>query len=153
MHVLVTGANGHVGYNLCHALVERGHRVRASVRNAEDPAKTAPVRALGVAEVVGLHETTVSRAVAGTHMQTPSGIFELKYFFTPGLKTAEGGDISNTTVKEIVANVVASEDPAKPFSDQEILELVRQKGIQIARMFMKSAHAQAAQDRGSDEQR
>ena len=71
MHVLVTGANGHVGYNLCHALVERGHRVRASVRNAEDPAKTAPVRALGVAEVVGLdvqHADEFAKAAEGVDL-------------------------------------------------------------------------------------
>ncbi len=92
-----------------------------------------PLTMAEVATVVGLHETTVSRAVSGKHMQTPSGIFEMKYFFTPGLKTADGQNISNKTVKDMISSMVAGEDSGKPLSDQEILEQLTQKGIQIAR--------------------
>jgi RNA polymerase sigma-54 factor len=86
-----------------------------------------------VASVVNLHETTVSRAVAGKHMQTPQGIFEMRYFFTPGLKTQDGSVVSNKTVKDAIATLVAGEEPAHPLSDQEILEILTERGIHIAR--------------------
>jgi RNA polymerase sigma-54 factor len=92
-----------------------------------------PLTMSEVASVVGLHDTTVSRAVAGKHMQTPQGIFEMKYFFTPGLKTAAGGVVSNKTVKDSLASLVAAEDPEHPLSDQELLEILNERGIQIAR--------------------
>ncbi len=86
-----------------------------------------------VSEAVGVHETTVSRAVSGKYMQTPKGIFELKYFFTPGIKTADGTEVSNKTVKEMINQLVAMEDEVKPLSDQEIVKLLTEKGIKIAR--------------------
>jgi RNA polymerase sigma-54 factor len=66
-------------------------------------------------------------------MQSPAGIFELKYFFTPGIATAGGAEVSNKTVKDMIASMVASEDSGAPLSDQEIMESLRQQGIQIAR--------------------
>src|SRR5258705_800778 len=57
-------------------------------------------------------ETTVSRAVSGKYMQTPQGIFEMKYFFTAGIQTATG-DVSNTTVKDMIAEIFKQEDPSK----------------------------------------
>ncbi|TFG87827.1 MAG: RNA polymerase factor sigma-54, partial [Gemmatimonadales bacterium] len=92
-----------------------------------------PLTMAEVARAVGLHETTVSRAVSGKHMQTPAGIFELKYFFTPGLRTQDGNVVSNLAVKDSIANILASEDPTKPLSDQDILEILHQKGFQVAR--------------------
>jgi RNA polymerase sigma-54 factor len=92
-----------------------------------------PLTMAEVARVVGVHETTVSRAVNGKYMQTPSGMFELKYFFTPGIRTADGTEISNTSVKDIIANLVANEDKAKPLSDQELMEQLKAQGISIAR--------------------
>jgi RNA polymerase sigma-54 factor len=92
-----------------------------------------PLTMSEVATVVGLHETTVSRAVAGKHIQTPQGIFEMKYFFTPGLKTDAGGVVSNKMVKDSLASLVASENPEHPLSDQELLEILNERGIQIAR--------------------
>jgi RNA polymerase sigma-54 factor len=92
-----------------------------------------PLTMSDVATVVGLHETTVSRAVASKHIQTPQGVFEMKYFFTPGLKTDAGGIISNKTVKDSLASLVSSEDPEHPLSDQELLEILNERGIQIAR--------------------
>jgi RNA polymerase sigma-54 factor len=64
-----------------------------------------------VAEVVGVHETTVSRAVSGKYMQTPQGVFEMKYFFTGGLQTASGENVSNTSVKDMIAEIFKNEDP------------------------------------------
>ncbi|MCG3148343.1 MAG: RNA polymerase sigma-54 factor [Verrucomicrobiae bacterium] len=92
-----------------------------------------PLTMAQVAEVVGVHETTVSRAVANKYMQTPQGLFEMKYFFTPGFATASGGTLSNTSVKDAIAQLVEKEDPLKPLSDQEIVALLKEKGIPIAR--------------------
>jgi len=92
-----------------------------------------PLTMAAVAVVVGVHETTVSRAVSGKYMQTPVGVFEMKYFFTPGIKTADGRELSNTTVKDIIANLVSREDTDHPLSDQEIVEKLKEQGIGIAR--------------------
>jgi RNA polymerase sigma-54 factor len=92
-----------------------------------------PLTMAEVASVVGVHETTVSRAVAGKYMKTPSGVFEMKYFFTPGIETADGKRMSNKTVKEMISNLVGNEDPESPLSDQEIMERLKKKGINIAR--------------------
>lgn len=92
-----------------------------------------PLTMAEVASVVGLHETTVSRAVAGKHMQTPQGIFDMKYFFTPGLRTHDGAVVSNKTVKDAIATLVSEENPATPLSDQELLDILTKRGIHIAR--------------------
>ena len=86
-----------------------------------------------VAETVGVHETTVSRAVSGKYMQTPQGVFEMKYFFTGGLQTASGENVSNTSVKDMIAEIFKNEDPAKPLSDHEVVKMLGEKGIVIAR--------------------
>ena len=86
-----------------------------------------------VAQVVGIHETTVSRAIASKYMQTPRGTFEMKYFFTPGYKTADGQSISNKTIKDSIAQFVAKEDPAAPLSDQAMVSLLKEKGLTVAR--------------------
>ena len=92
-----------------------------------------PLTMAEVAEKVGVHETTVSRAVSGKYMQTPIGLFEMKYFFTPGIKTSDGSQVSNMTVKDMISTMVAAEEPEKPLSDQEIVEALTAKGINIAR--------------------
>lgn len=92
-----------------------------------------PLTMAQVAEVVGVHETTVSRAVANKYMQTPQGLFEMKYFFTPGFETASGAAMSNTSVKEEISQLIEREDPTKPLSDQEIVAILKEKGIPIAR--------------------
>ncbi len=92
-----------------------------------------PLTMVQVAEVVGVHETTVSRAVSGKYMQTPQGIFEMKYFFTAGIQTASGEGMSNTSVKDMIAEMFRKEDPTKPLSDQEIVKMLQEKGIVIAR--------------------
>jgi RNA polymerase sigma-54 factor len=92
-----------------------------------------PLTMVQVAEVVGVHETTVSRAVSSKYMQTPQGIFEMKYFFTSGIQTASGEGMSNTSVKDMIAEIFKSEDTSKPLSDQEVVLMLAQKGIVIAR--------------------
>jgi RNA polymerase sigma-54 factor len=92
-----------------------------------------PLTMVQVAEVVGVHETTVSRAVSAKYMETPQGIFEMKYFFTSGIQTASGEGMSNTSVKDMIADLFSKEDPHKPLSDQEVVKILGDKGIQIAR--------------------
>jgi len=92
-----------------------------------------PMTMAQVAEVVGVHETTVSRAVSAKYIQTPQGVFEMKFFFTAGLQTANGEGVSNTSVKDMVAEIFKGESPAKPLSDQEVVKMLSAKGITIAR--------------------
>src|SRR6185295_2387000 len=92
-----------------------------------------PLTMVQVAEVVGVHETTVSRAVSGKYMQTPQGVFEMKYFFTSGIQTASGEGMSNTSVKDMIADIFQSEERSKPLSDQEVVMMLSEKGIVIAR--------------------
>ena len=86
-----------------------------------------------VAETVSVHETTVSRAVSGKYMRTPSGIFELKYFFTPAIKNNNGDELSNKTVKHIIKEMIGEENKEKPLSDQAIVKALKEQGIDIAR--------------------
>lgn len=86
-----------------------------------------------VAEVVGVHETTVSRAIANKYVQTPYGLFDLKYFFTPGYQTATGEVMSNTSVKDAIQELIARESATKPLSDQEIVKILSERGIPLAR--------------------
>ena len=92
-----------------------------------------PMTMAQIAEVVGVHETTVSRAVSGKYMQTPQGIFEMRFFFTAGLQTASGDGVSNTSVKDMIADIFKNEDTGKPLSDQEVVKMLADKGITIAR--------------------
>ena len=92
-----------------------------------------PLTMVQVAEVVGVHETTVSRAVSGKYMDTPQGIFEMKYFFTAGLQTDTGAGVSNTSVKDMIAEIFKAEDAGRPLSDQEVVKMLKEKGIVIAR--------------------
>jgi RNA polymerase sigma-54 factor len=92
-----------------------------------------PLTMTQIADVVGVHETTVSRAIANKYIRTPHGVFEFKYFFTPGYQNDSGASVSNTSVKEMIADLVAAEDKAAPFSDQELVSKLQEKGINIAR--------------------
>lgn len=92
-----------------------------------------PLTMVQVAEVVGVHETTVSRAVSSKYMETPQGVFEMKYFFTAGLQTDSGANVSNTSVKDMIADIFKAEDASKPLSDQEVVKMLKDKGIVIAR--------------------
>jgi len=92
-----------------------------------------PMTMAQVAEVVGVHETTVSRAVSGKYIETPQGVFELKYFFTGGLETSTGENMSNTSVKDLIAEIFKGENPGYPLSDQTVVKMLTDKGINIAR--------------------
>ena len=92
-----------------------------------------PLNMAQVAKEVGVHETTVSRAIAGKYMATPHGVFELRYFFSHGVKTESGDDLSNTSVKNAIAELVKSEPKKKPLSDERLTKLLDQQGIKVAR--------------------
>ena len=92
-----------------------------------------PMTMAQVAEVVGVHETTVSRAVSGKYIETPQGVFEMKYFFTGGLQTASGEGMSNTSIKDMIADIFKNENPGHPLSDQVVVKMLTDKGINIAR--------------------
>jgi len=97
------------------------------------PSALKPLTMVQIADAVGVHETTVSRAISGKYMATPHGVFEIKYFFTPGYQTADGETLSNTSVKGSIAELVKAEDTSNPLSDKEIVELLTARGIPIAR--------------------
>ncbi len=86
-----------------------------------------------VAEDIGMHESTISRATANKYAHTPQGIFELKFFFTSGVKGASGEDVSAETVKEHIRALVGGETRNNPLSDQAIAEMLKARQINIAR--------------------
>jgi len=95
--------------------------------------KLKPLNMKTVAELLEVHETTISRATTGKYMQTPRGLLSLKYFFTPGVKTTDGQLISNESVKAALGEIVRDEDKTKPFSDAKLVTLLEEQGIKIAR--------------------
>ena len=97
------------------------------------PSHLKPMTMAEVAEVVGVHETTVSRAVSGKYMATPQGVFDMKYFFTGGYQTATGESLSNISVKQTILELVKHESGSAPLSDHEIVEILSERGIPIAR--------------------
>ena len=92
-----------------------------------------PMTMKEIADAVGVHETTVSRAVSGKYMATPQGVFEMRYFFTPGYQTATGESMSNTSVKEVILDLIKNENSYAPLSDQEIVQILCQRGVPVAR--------------------
>ncbi len=96
-------------------------------------ARLQPLTMAQVADALGLHETTISRALANKYMLTPRGAFEMKYFFTPGYKNAAGQAVSNKTIKDVIAQLIAAEQPAHPLSDQAIVAQLKAQGFQVAR--------------------
>jgi len=92
-----------------------------------------PLNMAQVADEVGVHETTVSRAISGKYMATPHGVYELKFFFSHGVKTDSGEDLSNTSVKNAIADLIKTETKAKPLSDDKLAKLLDKQGIKVAR--------------------
>lgn len=85
-----------------------------------------------VAEDIQMHESTVSRATNGKYVQTPRGLYELKFFFSSGLTTS-GGEMSSTSIKSMIKDLIEQENPKKPYSDQKISDILKAKGINISR--------------------
>ena len=86
-----------------------------------------------IAEDIGMHESTISRVTTNKYMQTPQGLFELKYFFNSGLSTSDGDSVSSESVKNRIKAIIDKEDAAKPLSDQKIAEMLSDETVNIAR--------------------
>ena len=86
-----------------------------------------------VAEKIHMDISTISRVVNGKYVQTEWGVYELKYFFSEGLTTDSGEEVSNKEVKAIIERIIAEEDKEKPLSDQKIATMLEDRGFQIAR--------------------
>jgi RNA polymerase sigma-54 factor len=95
-----------------------------------------------VATAVGVHETTVSRAAANKYVSTPWGVFPIKYFFTSGYTTSDGQNMANTSIKDAIADLVSREDTHRPLSDSEIVEILKEKGIDLARRTVAKYRAE-----------
>ncbi len=108
--------------------------VRAQIGFFEHgPAHLRPMVLQDVADAVEMHVSTISRVSNGKYMQTPHGVFELKYFFDSRVGTDSGEDVSSRSVKERIASLVADEDKSEPLSDQQIADILAEDGLKIAR--------------------
>lgn len=92
-----------------------------------------PLTLKEVADDIGVHESTVSRATNGKYVQTPRGLYELKFFFSSGLSSNRGGDVSSTSIKSVIRDIIEEENIRKPYSDQQISNILKEKGISISR--------------------
>jgi len=97
------------------------------------PSHLRPLTMSQVADEIEVHETTVSRAVAGKYMQTPHGLFPFRQFFASGLDRTGGGQVSSVTVKQKLEELIRREDPKKPLSDQALTKLLKTEGFRVAR--------------------
>jgi RNA polymerase sigma-54 factor len=118
-----------------HTLLNIAREIVARQRDFFDlgPAHLRPMTMSKVAQAVGVHETTVSRAVSGKYLASPRGLFELKYFFTSGYITENGESVSNESVRQAIAEIVHNEDSKHPLSDQDIVAMLAERGLPIAR--------------------
>lgn len=92
-----------------------------------------PLTLKQIADEVGIHESTVSRAINGKYMQCPRGVFEIKFFFTSGVSSRSGEGIASESIKSMINEMIQNEDPRKPLSDQIISDRLKKKGIKISR--------------------
>ncbi len=100
---------------------------------AQGPEAMRPMVLADIAERLELHESTISRVTTQKYMDTPQGVFELKYFFSSHVNTASGGECSSTAIRAILKKMINAEDPIKPLSDNKLTTLFEEMGIQVAR--------------------
>ncbi len=97
------------------------------------PEYIKPMVLRDIANDIGMHESTVSRVTTAKYVHTPQGIFELKYFFNSGIATTDGDSLASESVKIKIKELILKEDPKNPYSDQQIVDLLKKAGIEIAR--------------------
>ena len=97
------------------------------------PESMRPMILADIAERLDLHESTISRVTTQKYIDTPQGVFELKYFFSSHVSTNAGGECSSTAIRAMLKKMIAEENPAKPLSDNKIATLFDERGIQVAR--------------------
>ena len=106
-------------------------RQKAFLEHGEEAMK--PMVLADVAQTIGMHESTISRVTTRKYMHTPRGLFELKYFFSSHVRTVNGSEASSTAIRAVLRKLIASENPARPLSDQKLKEILSDQGIRIAR--------------------
>ena len=130
------------GKALLHSLEQRKttiRRIAELIVNAQydfmkyGPRALRPMTMRQAADKLGLHETTVSRAVSGKYMMTPVGLFEFKFFFSGGFQSGEGEEVSAHSIKNMIRELVDAEDPSKPLSDSRLSSLLAESGFDVAR--------------------
>ena len=89
-----------------------------------------PLTMRQIADEVGVHESTISRTAANKYMQTPHGVFEFKFFFTPGLESATQGTVSTESIRKLIREIIKEESPEKPYTDQQIADQLAGRGNQ-----------------------
>jgi RNA polymerase sigma-54 factor len=92
-----------------------------------------PLSLRDVGEDIGMHESTISRVTTNKYVETPQGLFELKFFFHSGIASGDGEMVSSISVKKMIQDLLANEDPAKPLSDQEVAQILKGRALVIAR--------------------
>jgi len=92
-----------------------------------------PLSLRDVGEDIGMHESTISRVTTNKYVETPQGLFELKFFFHSGIASGDGEMVSSVSVKKMIQDILAAEDSAKPQSDQEVAHALQKRGLTIAR--------------------
>jgi RNA polymerase sigma-54 factor len=97
------------------------------------PSHLKPLIMEAIAERVGMNVATISRVANGKYVQTPEGIFEIKYFFNSGVATENGEELSKRHVKQLIFDFIKKEDPTAPLSDQQIYALLKKEGLSLAR--------------------
>ncbi len=108
------------------------------------PPNLVPMKQQDIADEIGMHVSTVNRVANGKFVQTPYGIFEIKYFFTEGLKSENGGDdVSSRSIKKRIKELVDEEPPSKPLSDQKISDILKKEGFKVARRTVAKYREQA----------
>lgn len=99
----------------------------------EDVNQLKPLTMSEIADDSGVHETTVSRAVAGKYLRCKHGLYPLRFFFTPGYTAKDGTNISNNTVKKAIREIIQGEDSRKPYSDSQLAKMLLEQGLKVAR--------------------
>jgi RNA polymerase sigma-54 factor len=97
------------------------------------PRHLRPLTMNEIADELGMHATTVSRAVAGKYVRTPQGLMEMRAFFATGYQSEDGSEVSNAGVREALQQLVASENPSKPMSDEALMKALATQGLKVAR--------------------
>lgn len=115
-------------YKVAQEIVRAQHEYFSS-----DDGQLKPLTMAKIATHIGVHETTVSRALANKYMRTPRGLFEMKFFFRPGYRCADGSALTPEAVKDIISNLIGNELPAEPLHDLRVTELLKERGLTVAR--------------------
>ena len=132
----------HAGIFLINSIIQRQTTIRKIVHALAEHQKDyfingkehlRPLTMAQIADKVGIHETTVSRAVSGKYLRCKYGLIPLRNFFTSGYETEDGQSISKNVVMDVIREMIDGEDPLKPLSDNTIVDELKNRGYNVAR--------------------